>query len=84
MTPAVLELLRAPETRGALRLDGSGDGRSIQVRHGIVRVNIDWSRLVHAHRQTEAEPRAWCEEARVGITRVNQQERGYTVVARKR
>lgn len=49
-----------------------------------VHVNFDWYRPAYAHRQTEADLRAWCEEARVDITRFNEQESGYTVVARKR
>ena len=49
-----------------------------------VHVNFDWYRPVYAHRQTEADVRQWCEEARVDVTRFNEQESGYTVVATKR
>jgi arsenite methyltransferase len=49
-----------------------------------VHVNFDWYRPVYAHRQSEADVRGWCEEARVDIARFNEQESGYTVVARKR
>ena len=49
-----------------------------------VHVNFDWYRPVYAHRQTEADVRGWCEEARLNVTRFNEQESGYTVVARKR
>lgn len=49
-----------------------------------VHVNFDWYRPVYAHRQTEADVRGWCEEARLDVTRFNEQESGYTVVARKR
>lgn len=49
-----------------------------------VHINFDWYRPVYAHRQTEAEVRGWCEEARLDVTRFNEQESGYTVVARKR
>lgn len=49
-----------------------------------VHVNFDWYRPVYAHRQTAAEVRAWCEEASLHVTRFNEQESGYTVVARKR
>lgn len=49
-----------------------------------VHVNFDWYRPVYAHRQTEAEVRGWCEDARLDVTRFNEQDSGYTVVARKR
>lgn len=49
-----------------------------------VHVNFDWYRPVYAHRQTAAEVRDWCDEARVEVTRFNEQESGFTVVARKR
>lgn len=48
-----------------------------------VHVNFDWYRPVYAHRQTAGEVRAWCEAAGVDVTRFNEQESGYTVVARK-
>jgi hypothetical protein len=48
-----------------------------------VHVNFDWYRPVYAHRQTAAEVRAWCDEARIRITRFNEQESGFTVVGRK-
>jgi arsenite methyltransferase len=49
-----------------------------------VHVNFDWYHPRYAHRQTEAEVRAWCDEAGVQINRLNEQESGYTVVGRKR
>jgi SAM-dependent methyltransferase len=49
-----------------------------------VHVNFDWYRPVYAHRQTAGEVRAWCEEAALEISRFDEQESGFTVVARKR
>ena len=49
-----------------------------------VHVNFDWYRPVYAHRQSEADVRGWCEEARLDVTRFNEQDSGYTVVATKR
>jgi hypothetical protein len=49
-----------------------------------VHVNFDWYRPVYAHRHTADEVRAWCAEASLDITRFDEQESGYTVIARKR
>jgi hypothetical protein len=49
-----------------------------------VHVNFDWFRPTYAHRQTAADVRAWCEEAALDVQRFNEQESGYTVIARKR
>jgi hypothetical protein len=49
-----------------------------------VHVNFDWFRPTYAHRQTAADVRAWCEEGALEVTRFNEQESGYTVIARKR
>jgi len=49
-----------------------------------VHVNFDWFRPTYAHRQTADEVRAWCEEAALDVQRFNEQESGYTVIARKR
>lgn len=46
-------------------------------------VNFDWYRPRYAHRQTEADVRAWCAEAGLSITRFHEQESGYTVRATK-
>lgn len=48
-----------------------------------VHVNFDWYRPMYSHRQTEEDVRSWCEEASLDIHRFNEQESGYTVVARK-
>jgi len=48
-----------------------------------VHVNFDWYRPVYAHRQTEPEVRAWCEHAGLVIGRFDQQDSGFTVIARK-
>jgi len=49
-----------------------------------VHINFDWFRPIYAHRQTADQLRSWCEEAALDIRRFNEQESGYTVVARKR
>ena len=49
-----------------------------------VHINFDWFRPTYAHRQTAAEVHAWCEEAALDVKRFNEQESGFTVVARKR
>jgi SAM-dependent methyltransferase len=49
-----------------------------------VHINFDWYRPRYAHRQTEAEVRQWCEEARLDIRRLHDSEAGYTVRAVKR
>lgn len=49
-----------------------------------VHVNFDWYRPRYAHRQTEAQVREWCEEARLDIRRLHDSEAGYTVRAVKR
>ncbi len=49
-----------------------------------VHINFDWFRPTYAHRQTAEEVRAWCEEASLDVRRFNEQESGFTVVARKR
>lgn len=49
-----------------------------------VHVNFDWYRPVYAHRQTADQVRSWCEEASLDVARFNEQESGFTVVARKR
>jgi SAM-dependent methyltransferase len=48
-----------------------------------VHVNFDWFRPAYAHRQTAADVREWCEEAALDVQRFNEQDSGYTVVARK-
>ena len=47
-------------------------------------INFDWFRPLNCHRQTPEEVRRWCEEAGLEIERMNVQEAGITVVARKR
>ncbi len=47
-------------------------------------VNFDWYRPRYAHRQTEAEVRAWCDAAGLNITRFHEQPSGFSVVAGKR
>jgi ubiquinone/menaquinone biosynthesis C-methylase UbiE len=49
-----------------------------------VHVNFDWYRPAYAHRHTATEIREWCEEARLDVSRFNEQESGFTVTARKR
>ncbi|HUP59826.1 MAG TPA: class I SAM-dependent methyltransferase [Thermoanaerobaculia bacterium] len=49
-----------------------------------VHINFDWYRPRYAHRQTEEQVRAWCEEAGLGVTRLHDSEAGYTVRAVKR
>lgn len=49
-----------------------------------VHVNFDWYRPMYAHRQTAEDVRSWCEEASLEVRRFNEQESGYTVVARKK
>jgi SAM-dependent methyltransferase len=49
-----------------------------------VHVNFDWYRPVYAHRQTAEDVRAWCDEAALAVCRFDEQESGFTVVARKR
>jgi arsenite methyltransferase len=49
-----------------------------------VHVNFDWFRPAYAHRHTAAEVREWCEQAVLDVQRFNEQESGYTVIARKR
>lgn len=49
-----------------------------------VHVNFDWYRPRYAHRQTEAQVREWCEEARLDVRRLHDSEAGYTVRAVKR
>lgn len=49
-----------------------------------VHINFDWYRPRYAHRQTEAQLRQWCEEARLDIRRLHDSEAGYTVRAVKR
>lgn len=46
--------------------------------------NFDWFRPLNAHRQTEDEVRAWCEEAGLEIEHLDLQRSGITAVARKR
>lgn len=48
-----------------------------------VHVNFDWYRPQYAHRQTEAEIREWCDQARLRIRRLHEQPSGFTVVADK-
>lgn len=49
-----------------------------------VHINFDWFRPMYAHRQTAGQVREWCEEARLDVRRFNEQESGFTVIARKR
>jgi arsenite methyltransferase len=46
-------------------------------------VNFDWYHPEYAHRQTEEEVRAWCEELGLEIFHLNAQESGFTVRATK-
>ena len=47
-------------------------------------VNFDWFRPLNSHRQTPEEVAQWCEEAGLDIERMDVQEAGITVVARRR
>jgi arsenite methyltransferase len=47
-------------------------------------VNFDWFRPLNCHRQTPEEVGRWCEEAGLAIERMDVQEAGITVVARRR
>ncbi|HVT05054.1 MAG TPA: methyltransferase domain-containing protein [Thermoanaerobaculia bacterium] len=49
-----------------------------------VHINFDWYRPRYAHRQTEQQVRAWCEEAGLVIQRLHDSEAGFTVRAVKR
>ncbi len=49
-----------------------------------VHVNFDWYRPAYAHRHTANEIGSWCAEASLDVSRFNEQESGFTVVARKR
>lgn len=46
-------------------------------------VNFDWFRPLNCHRHTEEEIRSWCESERLKIERMNIQDAGITVIARK-
>jgi SAM-dependent methyltransferase len=46
-------------------------------------VNFDWYHPRYAHRHTEEEVRAWCDEAGLEIVRLDAQESGLTVRARR-
>ena len=46
-------------------------------------VNFDWYRPRYANRQTEAEVRAWCDEAQLRIERLHAEESGFSVIATK-
>jgi arsenite methyltransferase len=46
-------------------------------------VNFDWFRPLNCHRQTPEEVRRWCEEAGLAIERMDVQQAGITVVARR-
>lgn len=46
-------------------------------------VNYDWYQPRYAHRQTEAEVRAWCDEGGLKIHHFHEQESGYSVRAIK-
>jgi len=47
-------------------------------------INFDWYRPLNCHRHTEDEVRRWCDECGLDIERLDVQEAGITVVARKR
>ena len=47
-------------------------------------VNFDWFRPLNCHRHTPEEITSWCRDAGLEIERMNVQEAGITVVARKR
>ncbi|UQZ91355.1 class I SAM-dependent methyltransferase (plasmid) [Deltaproteobacteria bacterium Smac51] len=49
----------------------------------INHINFDWYRPLNCHRHTEQEIRRWCEEAGLDIERIDSQESGFTVAARK-
>jgi arsenite methyltransferase len=46
-------------------------------------INFDWFRPLNAHRQTPEEVRRWCAEAGLEVERMDVQEAGITVVARR-
>ena len=46
-----------------------------------VHVNFDWYRPTFAHRQTEAQLRAWCDEAGLEIMHLDRDPSGFTVRA---
>jgi arsenite methyltransferase len=46
-------------------------------------INFDWFRPLNCHRQTPEEVRRWCAEAGLEIERMDVQEAGITVVARR-
>lgn len=46
-------------------------------------VNFDWFRPLNCHRHTPGEIEAWCRDAGLDIERMNVQEAGITIVARK-
>ena len=46
-------------------------------------INFDWFRPLNCHRHTPEEIRQWCEESNLVIERIDLQEAGITVVARK-
>lgn len=47
-------------------------------------INFDWYHPKYAHRQTEEEVRAWCDDANLDIHYLHEEEAGYTVRAYKR
>jgi arsenite methyltransferase len=47
-------------------------------------VNFDWFRPLNCHRQTPDEVQRWCHDAGLAIERLDVQEAGITVVARRR
>jgi len=46
-------------------------------------VNFDWFRPLNCHRQTPEQVRRWCEEAGLAVERLDVQDAGITVVARR-
>lgn len=46
-------------------------------------INFDWFRPLNCHRQTPEQVRQWCEESGLVVERLDVQEAGITVVARK-
>ena len=46
-------------------------------------INFDWFRPLNCHRQTPEEVRRWCEEAGLEVERMDVQEAGITVIARR-